>query len=73
MEEEIARLEEEKIEIMKEYEDKLEDLKASYQNSEERIAELTELKKVIESERIAAVKEKDRLSGEVIELKAHLK
>lgn len=73
MEEEIAKLEEEKIEIMKEYEDKLEDLKASYQNSEERIAELTELKKVIESERIAAVKEKDRLSGEVIELKAHLK
>lgn len=73
MEEEIARLEEEKIEIMKEYEDKLEDLKGSYQNSEERIAELTELKKVIESERIAAVKEKDRLSGEVVELKAHLK
>jgi uncharacterized protein (UPF0335 family) len=30
MEEEIARLEEEKIEIMKEYEDKLEDLKGSY-------------------------------------------
>jgi len=30
MEEEIARLEEEKIEIMKEYENKLEDLKGSY-------------------------------------------
>lgn len=30
MEEEIARLEEEKIEIVKEYEDKLEDLKRSY-------------------------------------------
>jgi len=29
MEEEIARLEEEKIEISKEYEDKLEDLKGS--------------------------------------------
>lgn len=70
MEEEIARLEEEKIEISKEYEDKLEDLKGSNQISEERIAELTELKRVIESERIAVVKEKDRLTGEVTELKA---
>jgi hypothetical protein len=33
MEEEIVRLEEEKIEIVKEYEDKLDDLKGSYEIS----------------------------------------
>ena len=62
----------EKDKLVKDYDNKLNELQDSGRQARDRIDELTELKKVIESERISVIREKDKLSSEVTELKQQL-